>query len=65
MKNRISISHDEIIVKKLRKDRTFAVEYLKAAMEDTEEPRSLLVALRHVAEARRRGQNRQGIRNGT
>lgn len=65
MKDRISISHDEIIVKKLRKDRTFAVEYLRAAMEDTEEPRSLLVALRHVAEARRRGQNRQGIRNGT
>jgi probable addiction module antidote protein len=33
-------------------DRTFAAEYLRAAMEDTEEPRSLLVALRHIAEAR-------------
>jgi probable addiction module antidote protein len=40
------------MVRKLQKSRAFAVEYLKAAMEDTEEPRALLVALRHVAEAR-------------
>ncbi len=52
MKDKTSISHDEVMLKKLRKDRAFAVEYLKAAMEDTEEPKSLLVALRHVAEAR-------------
>ena len=52
MKNRISISHDEVMVKKLQKNKTFAAEYLKAAMEDTEEPQSLLVALRHLAEAR-------------
>ncbi len=52
MKARASISHDEVMVKKLRKDQTFAAEYLKAAMEDTEEPQTLLVALRHVAEAR-------------
>ena len=52
MKDRASISHDEVMVKKLRKSQTFAAEYLKAAMEDTEEPQSLLVALRHIAEAR-------------
>jgi probable addiction module antidote protein len=52
MKDRTSIPHDEVIVKKLQKNRAFAVEYLKAAMEDTDEPQVLLVALRHIAEAR-------------
>jgi len=51
MKNKASVLHDDVILKKLRKSRVFAVEYLKAAMEDTEEPRTLLVALRQVAEA--------------
>lgn len=52
MKDKTSVSHDEVMLKKLRSNRAFAVEYLKAAMEDTKEPRALLVALRHVAEAR-------------
>jgi probable addiction module antidote protein len=52
MKDKASVSHDEVMVKKLRKNRAFATEYLKAAMEDTEEPQVLLIALRHVAEAR-------------
>ena len=52
MKDKTSVSHDEVMVKKLRKNRAFAAEYLKAAMEDTEEPQALLVALRHIAEAR-------------
>ena len=52
MKDKTSVSHDEVMVKKLRKNRAFAAEYLRAAMEDTEEPQVLLVALRHVAEAR-------------
>ena len=52
MTAKASVSHDEVMAKKLRKSRTFAVEYLKAAMEDTEEPQVLLVALRHIAEAR-------------
>jgi probable addiction module antidote protein len=52
MRNKVSVSHDDVIVKKLRKNRAFAVEYLKAAMEDTDEPRVLLIALRQVAEAR-------------
>lgn len=52
MKDRISISHDEVMVKKLRKRPHFAAEYLKAAMDETDEPEVLLVALRHIAEAR-------------
>jgi probable addiction module antidote protein len=52
VKKKTSISHDEVMVNKLRKDRAFAAEYLKAAMEDTDERRVLLLALRHIAEAR-------------
>jgi probable addiction module antidote protein len=36
----------------LKEDDEFAVEYLKAALEDTEEPKVLLIALRRLAEAR-------------
>ena len=50
--HKTSISHDEAIVEELRKSPQFAAEYLKAAMEDEDEPRVLLVAMRHVAEAR-------------
>jgi probable addiction module antidote protein len=52
MKTKTSVSHDEVIVQKLRKNRRFAVEYLKAAIEDMDEPKVLLVALRQIAEAR-------------
>ncbi len=52
MSGKASISHDEVMRKRLRKDRAFAAEYLKAAIEDTEEPRVLLIALRQIAEAR-------------
>ena len=52
MKNKTSVSHDEVMVKKLRERPRFAAEYLKAAMEDTDEPEVLLIALRHIAEAR-------------
>jgi probable addiction module antidote protein len=52
MKDKASASHDGVMVKKLRKNRTSAAEYLKAAMEDSGEPQVLLVALRHIAEAR-------------
>ena len=51
MKDKTSVSHDEAMGKKLRKSREFAAEYLKAAIEDTDEPRVLLIALRQVAEA--------------
>jgi len=52
MKSRASISHDEAVVRELRQDPEFATEYLKAALEDEDDPRVLLIALRHVAEAR-------------
>lgn len=51
-KDRAAISHDEAMVRQLREDPDFAAEYLKAALEDSDEPRVLLVALRRVAEAR-------------
>ena len=52
MKDKISVSHDEVMIKKLRNHPALAAEYLKAALEDTDEPQVLLVALRHIAEAR-------------
>src|SRR5438477_6685019 len=52
MKRKPAISHDEAIIKELRKDPHFAAEYLKAAIEDSDEPKVLLIALRRIAEAR-------------
>ena len=52
MKRKASISHDQAIVEELRRDPTFAAEYLKAALEDTDEPQVLLVVLRHLADAK-------------
>ena len=49
--DRASVSHDEALVRELRADPVYAAEYLQAAMEDTEEPAVLLIALRHVSEA--------------
>jgi len=51
MKRKASVSHDEAMVRRLRKDPEFAAEYLKAALEDEHEPRVLLIALRHFAQA--------------
>ena len=52
MKHKTSVPHDEAIIRRLRKDPQFAAEYVKAALEDTEEPLVLLIALRHLAQAR-------------
>lgn len=52
MKRKASISHDKAIVQELRDNPEFAAEYLRAAIEDTDEPRVLLLALRQIAEAR-------------
>lgn len=52
MKRKVSIPHDEALIRELRDNPEFAVEYLKAALEDAAEPEVLLVALRRVAEAR-------------
>ncbi len=43
MKHKASISHDEAMVKELRDRPDFAAEYLKAALEDMEDPGVLLV----------------------
>lgn len=51
VKDKTSQSHDEFVIKKLRRDPEFAAAYLNAAMEDTVEPQVLLIALRQVAEA--------------
>jgi len=52
MKRKASISHDEAIIRRLRKNPDFAAEYLKSALEDEDEPRVLLIALRHLVQAR-------------
>jgi probable addiction module antidote protein len=46
------VSHDEYMIGELRKNPSFAVEYLKVALEDAGEPAVLLIALRRIAEAR-------------
>jgi len=51
MKRKTSVSHDETMIRRIRRDPQFAAEYLRAALEDTDEPRVLLLALRHVAQA--------------
>jgi probable addiction module antidote protein len=52
MKRKASASHEEAIVRRLRKNPEFAAEYLKAALEDQDEPRVLLIVLRRLALAR-------------
>ncbi|HET7258589.1 MAG TPA: addiction module antidote protein, partial [Candidatus Acidoferrum sp.] len=51
MKRKTSVSHEEAMARRLRKDPEFAAEYLKAALEESDEPRVLLLALRHLARA--------------
>lgn len=49
-----SVSHTEETIKELRSDRQFAVQYLKAALEELDDPNNRaagLLALRDVAEA--------------
>src|SRR6202162_122669 len=52
MKRKASVSHDEATIRELRNNPEFAAQYLRAALEDTDEPSVLLIALRRVAEAR-------------
>jgi len=52
MKSNASLSHDEVMKRKLKADPEFAAEYLKAALEDADEPKVLLTALRRITEAR-------------
>jgi probable addiction module antidote protein len=52
MKRKASTSHDEALIRELRDNPSFAVEYLRAALEEEDEPKVLLVALRRVVQAR-------------
>jgi probable addiction module antidote protein len=52
VKRKASISHDEAMVRELRDNPKFAAEYLRAALEDNDEPAVLLIALRRIAESR-------------
>jgi probable addiction module antidote protein len=52
MKRKTSVAHDDTVIRRLRKDPNFAAAYLKAALEDEDDPRVLLIALRHLAQAR-------------
>ncbi|WP_243311319.1 addiction module antidote protein [Fundidesulfovibrio agrisoli] len=49
--DKASVSYEAGIVEDLRADPDFAAEYLRAALEDEENPEALLMALRHVAKA--------------
>ena len=51
MKGKASVSYEDTLVKRLRERPRFAAEYLKAALEDSDEPQILLIALRHLAKA--------------
>ena len=44
MKRKASISHDDAVIRHLRKDRDFALEYLKAVLEQLDDPKVLLPA---------------------
>jgi probable addiction module antidote protein len=39
------------MIRRIRENPHFAAEYLKAALEESDEPSVLLIALRHVAQA--------------
>jgi probable addiction module antidote protein len=52
MKRKASVAHDVATIRELRDNPEFAAEYLRAALEDTDEPSVLLIALRRIAEAR-------------
>jgi probable addiction module antidote protein len=52
MKHKASISHDEATIRELRDNPAYAAEYLQAALEESDEPQVLLIALRHLAEAK-------------
>lgn len=51
MKTPTSISDEQAFIQELRASPDLAAEYLQAAIEEEEDPRVLLIALRQVAEA--------------
>ena len=57
MKKRSRVPHEDVMIKKLRGDPDFAAAYLRAAIENSDEPQVLLIALRRVAKAFRGGRS--------
>jgi probable addiction module antidote protein len=50
-----SVSHDDYVTERIKRDPEFAAEYLKAAFEEATDDtgqKVLLVAIRHIAQAR-------------
>jgi probable addiction module antidote protein len=52
MRRKASVSHDEATIREVRDHPEFAAEYLRAALQEDDEPGVLLIALRRIAEAR-------------
>jgi probable addiction module antidote protein len=52
MKKSASISHGEALIHELRDNPEFAAEYLRTALENEDDPRVLLIALRRIAESK-------------
>jgi probable addiction module antidote protein len=52
LKHKPAVSHNDAVLRRLKSRRAFAAEYLRAAFEDTEAPRVLMIALRRIVEAR-------------
>jgi DNA-binding phage protein len=48
MECKASISHDEAMAKELRENPEFAAEYLRAALEESDDPQILQIALRRI-----------------
>ena len=51
MKRAPSISHEDALVRELRDSPQLAAAYLQAAVEESDEPKVLLIALRQIAAA--------------
>lgn len=51
MKRKPSISRDDAMVRRLHANPSFAAENLKTALEDDDQPGTLLIALRNLAQA--------------
>lgn len=52
MKSQLTNSHDDFMIRELRENPEFAAEYLREALDDQDDPKVLLIALRRIAEAR-------------
>lgn len=49
--DKASVSHEVGLLEHLRSDPAFAIEYLRVALEEEDDPGAILMALRHVAKA--------------